>query len=130
MWFTMIDMVNICFLFFLNDTATTEIYPLSLHDALPIYACVFERGREPCEQSEFVSIGAVSVQENDGRRRPFLRHGEGSCQTETIERPEVHIDLLDHHSPFRPKDSDAGVCHSQRHHGSPEFTQSPLGVAN
>src|SRR3712207_8305647 len=24
--------------FFFNDTATTEIYPLSLHDALPIYA--------------------------------------------------------------------------------------------
>src|ERR1039457_2890191 len=24
-------------LFFFNDTATTEIYPLSLHDALPIY---------------------------------------------------------------------------------------------
>src|ERR1039457_7726423 len=24
--------------FFLNDTATTEIYTLSLHDALPIYA--------------------------------------------------------------------------------------------
>src|SRR3990167_4041828 len=23
--------------FFFNDTATTEIYPLSLHDALPIY---------------------------------------------------------------------------------------------
>src|SRR5260221_14161398 len=26
------------FLFFFNDTPTTEIYPLSLHDALPIYA--------------------------------------------------------------------------------------------
>src|SRR3712207_8053556 len=25
-----------CFYFFFNDTATTEIYPLSLHDALPI----------------------------------------------------------------------------------------------
>src|SRR5438067_6657641 len=25
------------FFFFLNDTATTEIYTLSLHDALPIY---------------------------------------------------------------------------------------------
>src|SRR3712207_7254897 len=24
--------------FFFNDTATTEIYPLSLHDALPIWA--------------------------------------------------------------------------------------------
>src|SRR5689334_24798331 len=26
--------------FFFNDTATTEIYTLSLHDALPISACV------------------------------------------------------------------------------------------
>src|SRR5256885_10872793 len=25
------------FFFFFNDTATTEIYPLSLHDALPIW---------------------------------------------------------------------------------------------
>src|SRR5256885_15473449 len=27
------------FFFFFNDTATTEIYTLSLHDALPIYTC-------------------------------------------------------------------------------------------
>src|SRR4030067_3829390 len=27
-----------CYFFFFNDTATTEIYTLSLHDALPIYA--------------------------------------------------------------------------------------------
>src|SRR3712207_9124145 len=26
-----------CHIFFFNDTATTEIYTLSLHDALPIY---------------------------------------------------------------------------------------------
>src|SRR6266571_9446734 len=26
-----------CFFFFFNDTATTEIYTLSLHDALPIH---------------------------------------------------------------------------------------------
>src|SRR3712207_8707365 len=31
------------FFFFFNDTATTEIYTLSLHDALPIFA--EERGR-------------------------------------------------------------------------------------
>src|SRR2546430_10333229 len=29
--------VCVLFLFFFNDTATTEIYTLSLHDALPIY---------------------------------------------------------------------------------------------
>src|SRR5450830_531841 len=28
--------------FFSNDTATTEIYTLSLHDALPIYVCIRE----------------------------------------------------------------------------------------
>ena len=29
--------VRVCTLFFFNDTATTEIYTLSLHDALPIW---------------------------------------------------------------------------------------------
>src|SRR5438874_6902584 len=32
--------------FFFNDTATTEIYTLSLHDALPIYAHVGGAPRE------------------------------------------------------------------------------------
>ena len=30
--------------FFFNDTATTEIYTLSLHDALPIYLVKLEGG--------------------------------------------------------------------------------------
>src|SRR6476659_5244454 len=30
----------LCFFFFFNDTATTEIYTLSLHDALPICAYI------------------------------------------------------------------------------------------
>ena len=28
---------GVCLFFFFNDTATTEIYTLSLHDALPIF---------------------------------------------------------------------------------------------
>src|SRR5256885_7176898 len=37
--------------FFFNDTATTEIYTLSLHDALPIYPGKSARGRRRlCEQ--------------------------------------------------------------------------------
>src|SRR5437660_8930975 len=31
------------FFFFFNDTATTEIYTLSLHDALPIYTSWYQR---------------------------------------------------------------------------------------
>src|SRR2546427_13104367 len=39
------------FFFFCNDTATTEIYTLSLHDALPI-SLVVARPREPRRLSE------------------------------------------------------------------------------
>src|SRR2546430_17276170 len=35
----------ILFFFFFNDTATTEIYTLSLHDALPIYPNFTGAGR-------------------------------------------------------------------------------------
>src|SRR2546429_3966347 len=33
----MVSVSTISFFFFFNDTATTEIYTLSLHDALPIF---------------------------------------------------------------------------------------------
>src|SRR3712207_9367290 len=45
-----------CFDFFLNDTATTEIYSLSLHDALPICRAVSlpvrRRHRPSCDCRE------------------------------------------------------------------------------
>src|SRR3712207_8506637 len=46
------SVVEIC-CFFFNDTATTEIYTLSLHDALPIWrrcgtGCRRSAGRGPC----------------------------------------------------------------------------------
>src|SRR3712207_7420851 len=34
----MCDYLHFLLFFFFNDTATTEIYTLSLHDALPIYS--------------------------------------------------------------------------------------------
>src|SRR5256885_10220489 len=46
------------FFFFFNDTATTEIYTLSLHDALPI----FRRLREEERGEGEVDVGAVSVE--------------------------------------------------------------------
>src|SRR5690348_18514378 len=38
----------ILFIFFFNDTATTEIYTLSLHDALPIWPPGTTRRRTTC----------------------------------------------------------------------------------
>src|SRR5947207_7451136 len=44
--------VLLCFfLFFFNDTATTEIYTLSLHDALPIFALFFTMTSSTCTSS-------------------------------------------------------------------------------
>src|SRR2546430_14761646 len=45
-------------LFFFNDTATTEIYTLSLHDALPIY-------------SRFYIWDLLSVNDTDLRVQPY-----------------------------------------------------------
>src|SRR5204862_6315565 len=44
--FLLISLLTIFFFFFFNDTATTEIYTLSLHDALPISS--HRRRAAPC----------------------------------------------------------------------------------
>src|SRR3712207_8610274 len=38
--------------FFFNDTATTEIYTLSLHDALPIFAHIADDRRDRAELAQ------------------------------------------------------------------------------
>src|SRR3712207_8756256 len=40
--------------FFFNDTATTEIYTLSLHDALPIFV---QRADEPAQRRVATEVG-------------------------------------------------------------------------
>ena len=47
-------------LFFFNDTATTEIYTLSLHDALPIAA------------TSDLSILAIGFKDRDAEAAPLL----------------------------------------------------------
>src|SRR2546430_12899088 len=44
-FFVMLLPLHIFFFFFFNDTATTEIYTLSLHDALPILLAERQYGR-------------------------------------------------------------------------------------
>src|SRR2546425_841689 len=60
-------MRDIFFIFFFNDTATTEIYTLSLHDALPISARKQGAGDAVGASIEF-AVGELSraVQGRDG----------------------------------------------------------------
>src|SRR3712207_7423484 len=63
--------------FFFNDTATTEIYTLSLHDALPIFAQHLE---EPTRGGIALDPAAVAREQHEGHVRPFLLVGEPGCQ--------------------------------------------------
>src|SRR3712207_606146 len=57
-----------CLFFFFNDTATTEIYTLSLHDALPICAPGQER------VSSRGALGLLLRLRDGGGRREHLAH--------------------------------------------------------
>src|SRR3712207_8308152 len=66
-------------LFFFNDTATTEIYTLSLHDALPIWSGSTttdseQAGRGGSSKRDLLAAGPRSgaVQEGLGWVRPVL----------------------------------------------------------
>src|SRR5882762_9375011 len=52
-FFALLFSLFFCFFFFFNDTATTEIYTLSLHDALPI----LRAGVQQHERAEIHVIG-------------------------------------------------------------------------
>src|SRR5947208_5168877 len=49
--------------FFFNDTATTEIYTLSLHDALPIFHIAVGTQALIQEDIDFANLGLVVVDE-------------------------------------------------------------------
>src|SRR2546422_2380514 len=72
------------FFFFFNDTATTEIYTLSLHDALPIYRR--QRG-SGARGGRGAGSGAEPA---DARSLP----GDRGSEPEAIERSEEHTSEL------------------------------------
>src|SRR2546430_5724846 len=67
--------------FFFNDTATTEIYTLSLHDALPIYPNVRQ-----CPM--------LRLHRRSGRRPGCDKAGSPSRQTLADDRSEEHTSEL------------------------------------
>src|SRR5689334_25184254 len=73
--------------FFFNDTATTEIYTLSLHDALPIFSRDVEVGGLPTEQEVahatadevgLVALLAESLDDAEDRKSTRLNSSHSS----------------------------------------------------
>src|SRR2546425_11402473 len=65
------------FLFFFNDTATTEIYTLSLHDALPISAM---EGWPDAVRVLLAHGASVHVRDREFKGQPLIWAAEGSRQ--------------------------------------------------
>src|SRR6266480_4900810 len=71
------------FFFFFNDTATTEIYTLSLHDALPI---------SRVELADLLAVdGAVGLHEHGRRQR---RHAISARSEEHTSELQSHVNLV------------------------------------
>src|SRR5450631_2779530 len=89
--------------FFFNDTATTEIYTLSLHDALPIWrwigssgrACVFEprrlrrSGCSTDRKSTRLNSSHMSISYAVFCLKKKIRHGDDGTRRGENSAPEV-----------------------------------------
>src|SRR5215475_16229730 len=62
-----------CFFFF-NDTATTEIYTLSLHDALPICGAGCVRARRSCWMRRWAPSSSAAASPRSEEHTSELRH--------------------------------------------------------
>src|SRR5260221_3723626 len=82
-------MLSVVFFFF-NDTATTEIYTLSLHDALPIFTIQMSG-------SNFRSL-ARRVAMSSGAARSRTRRKRRSSGRASSKRSEEHTSELQSHS--------------------------------
>src|SRR3712207_7429552 len=78
-----------CFFFF-NDTATTEIYTLSLHDALPIYAPRPRSSRSTSPREVPARTGWLALT-SFSPRRPLRRR---TSRAPKHERSEEHTSEL------------------------------------
>src|SRR3712207_8718890 len=75
------------YFFFFNDTATTEIYTLSLHDALPIYAT-------PAPEDDDAHRAGALDDVPDGPGARARRRGVGLRRRERCVRSEEHTSEL------------------------------------
>src|SRR5260221_7118757 len=88
---------HISFFFFFNDTATTEIYTLSLHDALPIFVfarCSIASGRMRCSSAWMRAASVSAVSPSRTGTAAWTRMGPASRSEEHTSELQSHSDLV------------------------------------
>src|SRR5260221_10056572 len=76
-------------LFFFNDTATTEIYTLSLHDALPISKIMSSRSPRTGMKSGIRSIG-LSAYRSEEHTSELQSHSDLVCRLLLEKKKALH----------------------------------------
>src|SRR5208337_5419936 len=113
------------FFFFFNDTATTEIYTLSLHDALPI-SCPWREWEltSRTRLMEFAEANQIPIARDKRGEAPFsvdanLLHS--SSEGKILEDPAIEADEIVYQRTIRPEDAadKATVISVDFEHGDP-----------
>src|SRR2546430_11799528 len=79
------------FFFFFNDTATTEIYTLSLHDALPISSCL-PPSRRPSAAARACFSGPCATARDRKSTRLNSSHSQISYAVFCLKKKKNHHD--------------------------------------
>src|SRR2546430_13410837 len=82
----------IFFFFFFNDTATTEIYTPSLHDALPI-SVILQQGEKNVETRDHMTVLMTPIVDDDVRA-PDLGNDSLEERAIILARSEEHTSEL------------------------------------
>src|SRR5260221_3614978 len=86
--------LTLCFsFFFFNDTATTEIYTLSLHDAHPISGVVLPHGprRGFAQKNHRAAWGVSRLDRNGGAHQRSFRDARSGEHTSGL---QAHSDIV------------------------------------
>src|ERR1022692_5094373 len=94
----------VCSVFFFNDTATTEIYTLSLHDALPIYNRFRSERRRQRDTAEWTGDDYRSEEHTSELQSPCnlvcrLLLEKKHLNPESLPNCADRVPVLGHHAP-------------------------------
>src|SRR6478672_10694166 len=110
--------------FFFNDTATTEIYTLSLHDALPICA------RRSVERMDFRHLGTSGLRVSEISYGNWLTHGSQveeeqahACVHRALEEGITTFDTADVYANTRAESVLGRALEGQRRESVEIFTK-------
>src|SRR5215467_14564800 len=91
MFFICSFLLCLSFFFFFNDTATTEIYTLSLHDALPLYLAAAGVGRLGIVDADVVDESNLQRQIVHSTERLGEAKVESAKRTIEALNPDVEV---------------------------------------